>query len=153
MASIKDKEAQDEVASADDEARAKAKEKMQAAIKAQGEDIVTGQATLETDLEKRTSSTKADPKKKTKKGAIDTTILTNVKVYSPYHVYYDKDADSVSAENLTGPFDILPGHKNFMSLLTPSEIIIRSTRGEERIKSDRAVMHVRNNNVTIFLDV
>lgn len=129
------------------EARDAAKEKMDQALKAnQDEDVVKDQASLETDRDKKVS-------KKDSKKEVDTSKLAKVKVYSPFRVYFDGEAASVSAENLTGPFDILPGHKNFMSLLTEGDIIIRSNKGEERIKTDRGVMHVRANQVTIFLDV
>jgi F0F1-type ATP synthase epsilon subunit len=59
----------------------------------------------------------------------------------------------VSAVNNTGPFDILPGHKNFLTLLKPSEIIVRTDTGEERFRIDRGVMHVKSGSVTVFLDV
>lgn len=83
----------------------------------------------------------------------DKTALSKVKIYSPYRVYYDDAADSVSAVNLTGPFDILPGHKNFMTLLNSGEIVVRSNKGAQKLKIERGVMHVRKNTVTIFLDV
>jgi F0F1-type ATP synthase epsilon subunit len=76
-----------------------------------------------------------------------------VKVYAPYKVYYDGQARSVSASNRTGPFDILSGHHNFISLLDTCEIIIRTDRGEEKIKIDRGIMHVRADQIIVFLDV
>jgi len=83
----------------------------------------------------------------------DKNALSKVKIYSPYRVYYDDTADSVTASNLTGPFDILPGHKNFMTLLTRGEIIVRSKNGAQKLKIERGVMHVRKNVVEVFLDV
>src|SRR5690606_37116267 len=80
--------------------------------------------------------------------------LEQVKVYSPFRIYYDSPASSVSAVNGTGPFDILPGHKNFLTLLSQGDIVVRSVTGkEETISIDRGVMHVHDNNVKIFLDV
>jgi len=132
-----------------EEARKIAKAKMEAAVASQeSEEVVTDQASLETDRDAKVSLKKLD-----KPVALDTTKLENVKVYSPFRVYYDGEAQSVSAVNLTGPFDVLPGHKNFMSLLTDGDIVIRSEKGEERIKTDRGVMHVRANKVKVFLDV
>ncbi len=81
------------------------------------------------------------------------TRLENVKIYSPFRVYFDGDAESISASNLTGPFDILPGHKNFMTLLTAGEIVVRSKEGAQKLKIERGVMHVRKNKVEVFLDV
>ena len=77
-----------------------------------------------------------------------------VKVYSPFNTYYDGEAESVSAENDTGPFDVLLGHKNFLTLLNPCDIIVRrSGQEEEKISITRGLMHVRLNQVVVFLDV
>jgi F0F1-type ATP synthase epsilon subunit len=78
----------------------------------------------------------------------------HVKVYAPFHTYFDDDAYSLSAENRTGPFDILPHHKNFMSLLMPCTITVRTPKKEDFIlKVTRGVMHVKSDKVTVFLDV
>ncbi len=78
----------------------------------------------------------------------------HIKVYSPFHIYYDDKAKSISAVNDTGPFDILPGHRNFMTLVSACELIIRTPAGqEEMIKISRAVMHVKADEVRVFLDV
>lgn len=78
-----------------------------------------------------------------------------VKVYSPYKIYFDDTAKSISGENETGPFDILPHHHNFMTLLNACELVIRmpAPRTEERIRIARGVMHVKADSVTVFLDV
>lgn len=82
------------------------------------------------------------------------TSTVRLKVYSPFRVYYDDDAESVSAENATGPFDILAQHRNFITLLVPCEIDVKSSKtGNKKIKINRGVMHVRQNKVTVFLDV
>lgn len=84
----------------------------------------------------------------------DVSGLLHVKIYSPFNVYYDGDAKSVSAENDTGPFDILLGHKNFLTLLLPCDIIIRREGAEdEKITITRGMMHVKANGVVVFLDV
>lgn len=76
-----------------------------------------------------------------------------VKLYSPYKVYFKDSADSVSAVNKTGPFDILPGHHNFLTLLEKCEVTIRQPNKSLNFKIARGVMHVKKNSVTIFLDV
>ena len=83
------------------------------------------------------------------------TPTMRVKVYSPYQVYFDQDAFSISALNTTGPFDILPGHHNFMTLLVPCDIVIRSDNDTvtERIRITQGVMHVKANKVEVFLDI
>ena len=103
----------------------------------------------------------ADEKPKTdekpaEKGAVkpgvDATTM-HVKVHAPYKIYFDGPAASVSAVNDTGPFDILLGHHNFMTLLNQGDVVIKSERGEERIPISKGVMHVKANEVVVFLDV
>jgi F0F1-type ATP synthase epsilon subunit len=77
----------------------------------------------------------------------------HVKVYSPYHLYVDEEAYSVTGLNATGPFDILPRHHNFLTLLLPSELVIQTPTGERRVRIARGIMHVKSNSVTVFLDV
>lgn len=77
----------------------------------------------------------------------------HVKIHAPYHTYFDGEAESISAANDTGPFDILPRHHNFMTLLSPGEVVVRAPRGEERFKITRGIMHVKADRVIIFLDV
>ncbi len=84
--------------------------------------------------------------------SIDPTMM-EIKVYSPYQIYFDEQAYSISAVNDTGPFDILKGHHRFLTLLSPCELLIRAQNGEEKIKISRGVMYVKEDKVTVFLDV
>jgi F0F1-type ATP synthase epsilon subunit len=84
--------------------------------------------------------------------AKNTTI--QVKVYAPFRTYYEGPARSVSAANKTGPFDILPGHKNFMTLLVPSTITVRAPdKPDFQLKVSRGVVHVKHDRTTVFLDI
>lgn len=77
-----------------------------------------------------------------------------VHVYSPFNDYYDGLAFSLTAQSATGPFDILPRHHNFISLLEACELIIRTVgQGEQRIRIAGGLIHVKANEVIIFLDV
>ncbi|HEX5744091.1 MAG TPA: F0F1 ATP synthase subunit epsilon [Candidatus Saccharimonadales bacterium] len=77
-----------------------------------------------------------------------------VHIHSPYQNYYDGIAFSLSAESATGPFDILPHHHNFISLLPACEIVIRTVdQGERRIRISGGIIHVKANQVVVFLDV
>jgi F0F1-type ATP synthase epsilon subunit len=78
----------------------------------------------------------------------------HVKVYAPFTTYFDGEAYSLSAVNGTGPFDILPHHKNFMSLLVPCTITVRAPKKDNfTLKVTHGVMHVKSDRVTVFLDV
>ncbi len=81
-------------------------------------------------------------------------LSMQVKIYAPFNDYFSGKAQSVSAINLTGPFDILPHHKNFMTLLEPGIIRVRSEgKPDFQLKISRGVMHVKADQVTVFLDV
>ncbi|HUA13071.1 MAG TPA: hypothetical protein VL989_01050 [Candidatus Sulfotelmatobacter sp.] len=90
-----------------------------------------------------------------KKGKSDQLVM-HVKVYSPFKDYYDGQAFSVSAENLTGPFDVLPRHHSFISLLSPCDLVVRTPDENSsaiRIKIAGGLMHVKADEVIVFLDV
>jgi F0F1-type ATP synthase epsilon subunit len=78
----------------------------------------------------------------------------HIKVYSPFKVYFDGYASSLTAVNDTGQFDVLLGHKNFLSLLNPCDIVVRKIDSDqEDFPITRGIIHVENNMVTVFLDV
>ena len=78
----------------------------------------------------------------------------HVKIYAPFKTYYDEPAYSVSAKNRTGAFDVLPHHKNFMTLLLPGDVIVRTPGKEDFVQPiTRGIMHVKADEITVFLDV
>ncbi len=83
--------------------------------------------------------------------------MMHVRVAAPFREYYDGQAFSISAVNLTGPFDILPKHHNFISLLTACELVIRGIVKDEqkavKITISGGIMHVKQDEVIVFLDV
>lgn len=79
--------------------------------------------------------------------------MMHVKVYSPYKVYFDQSAFSISGVNATGPFDILPHHHNFITLLQACDLKLRTETGDPKVKIAGGVMHVKADQVTVFLDV
>lgn len=86
---------------------------------------------------------------------VDGKPVMTVKVYSPFKVYYDEKSYSISGINATGPFDILPHHHNFMTLISACELNIRpvSGRKEQKIRISGGLMHVKADKVTVFLDI
>ncbi|HEY4964091.1 MAG TPA: hypothetical protein VIH90_05340 [Candidatus Saccharimonadales bacterium] len=84
----------------------------------------------------------------------DDQLTMFIKVSSPFNIYFEGQAFSISAENDTGLFDILPKHHNFMCLLKPCTVIIRTVKGEEqKIDIGGGLMHVKADKVTVFLDI
>ena len=77
----------------------------------------------------------------------------HIKIHSPFKTYFDGNASSISATNDTGPFDVLSNHHRFMTILNAGEITVRSGEKQQKYKIERGIMHVRDNQVTVFLDV
>lgn len=134
----------DHVRHASEDARVKAIERMKRAQRGESdEEGAASSGQSGEDMGSEASASKSD-----------SAILDMVKVYSPYKVYMEEAAHSISAVNATGPFDVLPGHKNFLTLLNACDIKVSTiSRGAEKITIERGIMHVRNNRVTVFLDV
>lgn len=106
--------------------------------------------------EKTEASEKVDAAKEEQKRAVNGKPIMHIRVYSPFQVFFDEDAYSMSGVNATGPFDILPHHHNFLSLLGACELIIRPVNTppeEQRIKISGGLMHVKADQVIVFLDV
>jgi len=83
----------------------------------------------------------------------DGKAMMSIRVYAPFRVYFEGQAYSISAVNATGPFDILPHHHNFLCMLVPCELVIKTEFDTKRIKIARALMHVKAERVTVFVDV
>jgi F0F1-type ATP synthase epsilon subunit len=76
-----------------------------------------------------------------------------VKIFSPYQIYYEGDALSLSAANRTGPFDILPGHINFFSLLTGGQVVLNTGFQRLEFQIARGILRVNRDEVTLFADI
>jgi F0F1-type ATP synthase epsilon subunit len=77
----------------------------------------------------------------------------NIKVYAPFKVYFEGEGYSLTAVNETGPFDILPHHHNFLCMLVPCDLVVKTPTETKTIKISRALMHVKAEKVTVFVDV
>ena len=80
--------------------------------------------------------------------------VMHVKIYAPFKVYYDAPATSVTATNRVGPFDVLQGHHNFISLLLPGDVVVRTDGKDDfKMQVNRGFIHVKADEVKVFLDV
>ncbi len=79
--------------------------------------------------------------------------ILNVKFISPFETFFEGSAQSVSASDISGPFDVLPGHNNFVGLLTSGDVKIVSTDGPKSIGISKGIIYVFNNQVEVFANV
>lgn len=77
-----------------------------------------------------------------------------VKITSPQKDIFEGPATSVSSKNSVGAFDVLVDHANFITLINNEPIIVQKFNGQaETFRFPLAIMHVNNNNLTVYTDV
>lgn len=85
---------------------------------------------------------------------LDSTVQLNVVARSPFELYYEGDAVSLSAQNRIGAFDILPGHADFFSMLEPGEVTIQTTgKAPVIIDAKNGILTVRDNQAYLFVNM
>ncbi|MCX6728248.1 MAG: hypothetical protein NTV39_00545 [Candidatus Saccharibacteria bacterium] len=72
---------------------------------------------------------------------------------APFNVYYEGDAEAVTATNRVGKFDILPAHADFFSILSPGEIIIETSSEPIVFNVSNGIVTVRDNEVMLFVNI
>jgi F0F1-type ATP synthase epsilon subunit len=74
---------------------------------------------------------------------------------APFHIYYEGVAHVVTATNEVGRFDILPGHADFFSVLSPGDVIIEvdSKTDPVSFKVAHGIITVRDNEVMLFINM
>lgn len=74
---------------------------------------------------------------------------------APFNVYYEGEAEVVSATNKVGRFDILPGHADFFSVLQADDIIIEPGNNAEPVSFSisNGIITVRDNEVMLFVNM
>lgn len=77
----------------------------------------------------------------------------NVIARAPFNVYYEGAAESVTATNRVGEFDILPGHADFFSVLSPCEVVIKGDGDPVAFNINAGMITVRNNDVMLFVNM
>lgn len=72
---------------------------------------------------------------------------------APFKVYYEGDAESVTAINKVGKFDVLPGHADFFSVLKPGEVAIETTDNAITFTITNGIITVRDDEVMLFVNM
>lgn len=76
-----------------------------------------------------------------------------LEVISPESTIFKGGVKAVSSINETGPFDLLPFHANFVTVIK-QRLVIEPSRGRsQEIKVSRGVLYCYNNNVTVYLGI
>lgn len=77
----------------------------------------------------------------------------HVRVNTPEKILWEGEADSLSAVNESGPFDILRLHANFITFIENKPIKIKTGTDNKEYTFERAVLYVHSNNVYIYAHI
>lgn len=79
--------------------------------------------------------------------------LLEVRVYTPEGIAWEGKARSISSVNSQGPFDLLPEHAHFVSLIENQPIVVVTDSGEEKtFLYKTAVVRLYNDHVRIYVE-
>jgi F0F1-type ATP synthase epsilon subunit len=77
--------------------------------------------------------------------------ILKVNVSSPDKVFYDGEAEAVSVVNDKGPFDVLPYHENFISIVYDKVTVHKKIGGEKvEFPIESGVLKIEKNIVTVL---
>lgn len=75
----------------------------------------------------------------------------HVRILSPQQLFLDTLASSVSSKNLSGSFDILPQHANFITVVENQPIVVRINKQKPiTFQFPLAIIYTTNNQVNIY---
>lgn len=80
-------------------------------------------------------------------------VVLNVIARAPFHIYYEGTAQALTAANEVGVFDILPGHADFFSILSPGEVVIDTASDPVSFSITNGIITVRDNEVLLFVNM
>lgn len=83
---------------------------------------------------------------------IDPNIL-DVEIRSPDKTLYKGPAIAVSSRNEVGPFDVLPQHENFISIINGKITVWIHKNEKQEIENVSAIMKAKSNKINVFLGV
>lgn len=79
--------------------------------------------------------------------------LLYVKVMSPQETLFEGQARSVSSLNSSGPFDVIPEHANFITIVENQDItVIKPDNQPLKFHFTQAIIYNVENKVTIYAE-
>lgn len=79
--------------------------------------------------------------------------ILNVEIRNPDKILFKGNAIAISSRNEVGPFDVLPQHENFISIIGGNITVWTGKHQKQEIESTSAIMKAKSNTVRVFLGV
>lgn len=84
---------------------------------------------------------------------MDPTTL-KIRIISPRALIFQGEVKSISSENISGKFDILPQHANFITLIEKKPLIlIKIDNTKQKFDLSTALIYCSNSVITIYTDL
>lgn len=81
------------------------------------------------------------------------TNLIHLRVRNRDGVIFEDDVKAVSSVNDKGPFDVLPRHANFITLIKNYIVIRKKDNSKQDFKVDSGLLQATNNTVVVFIGI
>ena len=98
-----------------------------------------------------------DDKQKEEAIPSDEDLLQRDKLYitikSPDKTVFSGEGIALSSVNDVGPFDVLPRHENFISILGKKIVIFQDKNQKQELEIEKGIIKARQNRVQIFLGI
>ncbi len=84
---------------------------------------------------------------------MNTNTLLKVTIKNKDNETVEEEIQAVSSFNERGPFDILPLHENFISVVKDKIILHKKDGAVKEIVIERGVLKINENSVSIYLGI
>lgn len=76
-----------------------------------------------------------------------------VKIRNTQKIVFEGEVDRISSYNKVGPFDIYPGHANFISIVKDKLSLYDNNEMIKEIEFERAVLEIKKDMAKIFTGI
>lgn len=84
---------------------------------------------------------------------MDKNLILDVIILSSDKTYFLGKAKSVSSKNKLGPFDVLPMHENFISMLRDKVTVVDLAGKKTVVACNQGILEVADNKVRVFIGI
>ena len=84
---------------------------------------------------------------------MDKNLILDVIILSSSKNYFLGKAKSVSSKNKLGPFDVLPLHENFISMLYDKVTVVDDLGKKTVVACEKGILEVSENRVRVFIGI
>ena len=74
----------------------------------------------------------------------------NLKIFSPYGVHFEGEAESITLRTVTGDATVLPNHSNWVTALDVGKCIVKINGERRTAVCNRGLLNVEKNNVQVL---